>query len=71
MANRLPDVYWNSLGEHGAFLQTLFVTLCVTLHWNSDPHFSMTQTHSKTPTAYPFYPQTLILFSELHMPDPT
>ena len=24
----------------------------------------------ETPTAYPFYPQTLILFSELHVPDP-
>ena len=24
MADRLPDAYWNSLGEHGAFLQMLF-----------------------------------------------
>ena len=24
MTDRLPDVYWNSLGEHSAFLQTLF-----------------------------------------------
>ena len=30
----------------------------------------MTQTCSKTPTTYPFYPQTLILFSELRVPDP-
>ena len=24
MADRLPDAYWNSLGEHGTFLQMLF-----------------------------------------------
>ena len=47
------------------------VTLCVTPHRDSNPHFSMTRTRSKTPTTYPFYPQTLILFSELCVPDPT
>ena len=47
----------------------IVVTLCVTLHQNSDPHFPLTQVCSKTITAS-FYPQTLILFSELHMPNP-
>ena len=50
------------------FLQC--VTLCVILHWNSDPHFPLTRVCSKTLTAYPFYPQTLIPFLELHMPNP-
>ena len=45
------------------------VTLRVTLHQNSGPHFPLTRV-SKTITVYPFYPQTLILFSELHMPNP-
>ena len=46
------------------------VTLHVTPHRNSDPHFPMTRVRFKTPTAYLFYPQTLIMFSELRMPDP-
>ena len=46
------------------------VTVRVTPRWNSDPHFPMTRVHPKTLAEYPLYPQTLILFLELHMSDP-
>ena len=46
------------------------VTLYVTPHRNSDPHFSMTQTYTKI-SYHVSHPQTLVLFLELHVLDPT
>ena len=44
------------------------VTLRVTPHWNSDPHFSMTRTCSQTPYHVSLLSTNLNL--ELHVPDP-
>ena len=63
--------HWNRTQERGArqgrigklilmgsfdVRQGVRVTLHVTPHWNSEPHFPMTRVHSKTLTAHPFYP---------------
>ena len=53
--------------------QKLPVTLRVTPHWNSDPHFPLTRVCSKTLTVYPFYPQNLnsIFRTPYAQPSPT